>query len=663
MKNLYQNFINYFSPLINYLRSFLQPSKTFVKGKFNQEIAYNRNKGVCIFYSIIIITTIMQMMTGSVRLYNGIVSITVSALIIISMSFSWIVHPEILKVIYNLIMTAGPMILASQNDAGAHRAWIGVQIYPVVALWCTGSLYHFFLNAIVQLIFLNTIYQGRMVNSVTYMSPEAFIRLLTEASNTMCFMNVIIVLCLQITLQKANNRVLIAEKKKDEFERQKIFLLGFSHELRNLLNSVIGNIKLANLETVQPKVKDFLKTADLCGELLIHLVNNILDTGKVEIGDLEINPASNSIYSTLGKTWNICSELIRRKNLDGRIRIQRDIPQTVMIDHHRLTQVFLNLVGNAVKFTDHGMIDISIEWHNDVSRIDKSHFKPHPFDEDDEEGVFQKNQTVSIVNQKFILLNLSNNDVNHSMLHANPSDDVGLLKIMVNDSGCGLTQKDINLIFQKFAQVNSDVSKRKLGTGLGLFITKQLVEKMDGEIRVYSKQGNGTCFIICMLIQPVLDNINQVSEAVNLREIDSSQNLKALVIDDEHFSLNILQHFLVRLNIEVVGSGNNGLMGYRKYVNLVTDDNQPNIITLDLEMPVLDGKKAAELIREFERKEKIEPCLLIIVSGNCSESEISECLNVDGKIRANAFLKKPASVEQLSQIITRHFGSERSTNI
>ena len=146
-----------------------------------------------------------------------------------------------------------------------------------------------------------------MLKSVTSMSPEAFTASLTKVSHTMCFLNIAVVVCLQVSLQKAYDRISIAEQKRDEFERQKTFLLGFSHELRNLLNSLLGNIKLANMEPLPPKAKDFIKTADLFGEMLLQLVNNILDTGKAEIGDLEINPAPTNIYQTLERVWKSLS--------------------------------------------------------------------------------------------------------------------------------------------------------------------------------------------------------------------------------------------------------------------------------------------------------------------------------------------------------------------
>ena len=339
------------------------------------------------------------------------------------------------------------------------------------------------------------------------------------------------------------------------------------------------------------------------------------------------------------------------------MRVQKNIPQNLSIDHYRLTQMFLNLVGNAIKFTDRGTVDISVEWKNDVAAINEEHFNPHPFDDEDElsEGLFQKNQRMSIFDKDSMVLSTLNNKIDCPVMRSTSNCNLGMLKITVTDSGRGIATKHIETLFEKFNQINSDISRRRLGTGLGLFITRQVCEKMEGKIRVFSKEGDGSCFMVCILVQVVLDNVAAIPEVILQKEHSIPQGLKALVVDDESFSLHILQNFLSHLNIEVLDSAVNGLLGYNKYVDWITRRNAPHIITLDLEMPVLDGKKTAEMIRDYEDKEKLEACLLIVVSGNCSESEISECLDVKGKIRANAFVKKPASLDRLSQSISHHF--------
>ena len=659
MTNPTQTFREKLTPWMQYFNSLFKPDLKYDKDQIRQEIAHTRNKTVFFFHSLVAFSATIQMITGSLSIQSGIALISATIIILSTLMLSWALHPEIFKIVHNITLCLGTLSVALQSDTTVHRTWIGVQIYPTLILCCSGSIYHFFFHILVQMIYLNTVYQERMIKTVTYMSPEDFTRSLTGASNAMCFINILVVLCLQISLQKAYDRISVAEQRKDEFERQKTFLLGFSHELRNLLNSLLGNIKLLKLESIPEWSKEYVKTADLCGELLLQLVNNILDTGKAEIGDLEVNVASDNLYQTVERAWNICSELIRRKDLIGRMKIQKNLPRTMKIDNYRLIQVFLNLIGNAVKFTDKGSINLAIDWQDNVSEIKDDHFKPHPYDDDElTEGVFHKNQKLSVLDSGSIILNTFNSRIDQSKLRPNTGRNKGLLRITVTDTGCGIDKNDLDHLFQKFTQVNSDLSRRKLGTGLGLFITKQLCEKMDGKIKVFSKKGEGSCFMVCMIVQPVMESLSHIAEADQAFENEVPQNLKALVVDDEFFSSHIIQSFLKHLKIEIVESAGNGLLGYKKFVECTTRQNRPHIITLDLEMPVLDGKKAAELIRDYETREKIDPCLLIIVSGNCSQSEVSECLDVKGRIRANAFVKKPANLEQLSLIISSHFSQK-----
>ena len=131
---------------------------------------------------------------------------------------------------------------------------------------------------------------------------------------------------------------------------------------------------------------------------LLHLVNNIVDTGKVEIGELEVNPTPNAIGSLLEKVWGVCAQLIKTKRLNGRMYVKDNLPDMVSVDHHRLMQILLNLVGNAIKFTDTGSILIDVQWLSGEDEVTEESFEPCPFDED---GLFEKIKAVGILNKNF----------------------------------------------------------------------------------------------------------------------------------------------------------------------------------------------------------------------------------------------------------------------
>jgi len=207
-------------------------------------------------------------------------------------------------------------------------------------------------------------------------------------------------------------------------------------------------------------------------------------------------------------------------------------------------------------------------------------------------------------------------------------------------------------LFNKFTQVTSDASKKKLGTGLGLFITKQLCQRMGGDIRAYSKKGKGSAFIFCLPIDCADNNIEQLNDIEDIKRLFSDCGLKTLIVEDEPLLHMILGNFFNKLSIKVADIAVNGLEAYHKYSQLITKHkSRPNIVTMDLDMPIMDGKEAARKIRQLEIEGKIRPCFLLIISGNCTESEINECLDKKGTIRADAFLKKPINIEDLLRII------------
>ena len=549
-------------------------------------------------------------------------------------------------------------MLLYTGDIGIHGAYIMAPMIPIFQYIIIGNFYYFILQAILQLVFLNTIFDTLMQHAVTYEEPENFM----QGLRTSVCLNLVIYCGLAVIMShlmiRTIKRIWSAEKKKVEFENQKNFLLGFSHELRNLINSLAGNVKLASLEPgLSDKAKDLLTTAEVCGELLLHLVNNILDTGKVEIGELEVDPRPTKIYDALERIWGICSELIKRKGLRGRMLIQRDIPKSLMIDHYRLTQIILNLVGNAIKFTDRGSITINVQWNSDVEEVGDDCFEPYPYNEDDEqdEGLFEKRQSFSRFDEEFLVLNAHNSKVVRNNIRLPLTQRNGVLKITIVDTGCEMTREQTSQLFQRFTQVTSDISKKKLGTGLGLFISRQLCQKMKGEIRVYSKEDKGSCFSVCIPLDRVQGQNEHLMDAETIKARVKDKKLRAMIVDDAQFNHLILTSFFEKLGIEVITGAYNGVEAHEVYVKHLRDGNRPHIVAMDLDMPLLNGKEASYRIRQTERLEGLQPCFLTIVSGNCTESEIAECLNENGRVKAQNFLKKPVNIEELLRVIGHHF--------
>jgi len=588
------------------------------------------------------------------------------ALIIMALRFTSLkLHPEVFNIAYNIIIGAYGVYLSNSGYQGIQSAWMGAQIFPFFVYAISHSYWHFLIQNIVQILCLNLIYKPKMEEAIMDNSAFTFTQKFCETVSFKVILNMVIFAVAHhfLTINKNNQ-----EKKrtnKVEADRQKTFVLSFSHELRNLINNTLGNINLGLMENLPIKTKEFLRNAEISGELLLNLINNILDTGKVEIDELDITLRENQTYSVFRDIWGVCADIIQNKGLKGRIRIHKSIPQTLKVDKSRLKQIMLNLVDNAVKFTKSGLIDINIEWINNQEKVSNDCFEPHPYDNEndtDEGGIFEKNLALSVFDNDFISLNLSTKDIhNEEFKNYKISANHGILKISISDTGCGIQEEYLKTLFTKSTVHQShqpQSSNRRLGTRLGLFISKELCKKMNGQIKGFSQKGKGSCFIVCLPIIPVTLNhdISELKARTEKNIQEENKKLKAMVVDDLSVNQNILNLYFKKLDVaEVRQTAFNGLEAYQKYKESVLKGEPFDLITMDLEMPVMNGKTAIQKIREFEAKKGLKPVVMIIVSGNCGKSEMHECLDMKGNIRADAFLKKPLNLEELKSVVNCHF--------
>ena len=231
----------------------------------------------------------------------------------------------------------------------------------------------------------------------------------------------------------------------------------------------------------------------------------------------------------------------------------------------------------------------------------------------------------------------------------------GILKFTVSDTGIGIKPQDQEKLFQKFSQLHS--SEKKLGTGLGLYITRELCRKMNGDIRVFSKPNHGSTFMICIPteVEQALDDDLNTLETMPSQQMIRSKNLKALLVDDSDFNIRVLKSYLSTLGVTDVTTAFNGQEAFQQYKDAIEHHQPFDFITMDVDMPIMDGKEATKLIRAYECENKISSSLIVMVSGNCMESEISSCLDKNGEIRADYFLKKPVTSEQLLAPLARRF--------
>ena len=652
VQNLFQRTIQRILPFFNEI---CKPNPNFISAHPKKNL-HTRNKIVILLLCVSSFFYILDIINGKVQILSAIAGTLVGLAILIIILISFRFHPEIFNVFFNFLVSLYGPYLAYTQQGGIQASWIGIQTFPYLVYLVTGSYWHFIVQNSFQILYLNTIYKVPMERELDFSSPRDFVNNFSHALLTKVIIYSIIFSIARYYGQRFNYKT--KEKKKD-FEKQKTFVLSFSHELRNVINSLLGNINLAQAENVSTKAKDFLESAQTCGEVLLHLVNNILDSGKSEIGELDLNLRPTNIYDSLEKIWEVGAKIINRKNLQGRMSIEKSIPKLLNTDHQRVMQVLLNLIDNAVKFTERGYIDIHVTWLNDKQRVEPECFEPHPFNVENEmeEGIFEKSIALSVFDQNSLILTPTSRKIDKSKLFPCRSNNRGVLKISVLDTGCGIKSEDFYRLYKKFFRLESNTPGRRLGTGLGLFVSKELCIRMGGDLQVFSEYGKGTCFTFCLPVEPVQNNTTDFllnEESVSVLKSMSNKPLKAMIVDDVLFNQSVMAVFFDKMDIEIK-TAHDGLDAYERFKDHVEREDYIDIITMDLEMPVMDGKTSIAKIRELEAERGLAPCLIIIVSGNCSQSEMTECLDPVGKLRANAFLKKPVLFEELQTIIRTHF--------
>jgi len=445
---------------------------------------------------------------------------------------------------------------------------------------------------------------------------------------------------------------------ENALEQQKTFIFSFSHELRNPINSLLGNLQLVlQGEELSAKASQMINVAKVCGEILLQNINNVLDTGKHEIGKLEVNPVSTQLSELFQRTWSIYNELLRQKKLKSQLKIDKDLPAMVRIDPHKLNQVLLNLIGNSVKFTEKGFVTVTAKWLR-YSEINEKCFEPVPYDDIDE-GLFEKEENLSTISISryepgFQELNSEGSQLGRTQIPGplqSRQETRGVLKIIVKDTGSGMKKEALERLFKKFSQVSEHVVHRQIGTGLGLFITREICLEMKGEIRAYSKFGVGSTFIVCIPLSTVPSGNLQRAGSVAIINQLAQKRIKALVADDSPFNVNLVCNYFAQFGASVVSVAYNGYDIYMKYKECMSLGVEIDVVTSDIDMPGMDGRQVCDSIREYEKENRLRPVVVILISGNYDREQVEEYVNPQRGHKADCFLRKPVSFSDFSRAV------------
>lgn len=384
------------------------------------------------------------------------------------------------------------------------------------------------------------------------------------------------------------------EETNAAYKTQGEFLANMSHEIRTPINGILGMLQLTLIsDDLTTENRDNLETAKNCADTLLRLINDILDYTKLEAGKYKIRYTEMDIKEVIENTVNLQRPIADNKNLLLDCQIGANAPKTLIGDPQRVEQVLNCILSNAIKFTTNGGVRVKVAFIEETPTQVR-------------------------------------------------------VRIAVADSGIGISDQDKEKLFKRFSQVDSSNTRKFGGTGLGLVITKQIVELMNGTIQVQSKEGIGSTFIIELPMEVVVkEEVAEEMTDASIFSMESSSRVHVLVAEDEPVNQQVIGKLLgmAGYSYDIAGNG-------QAAVDLFKERHY-DVGLFDVQMPVMDGLEATKLIREIEAQRGTgEHLPIIAVTARAMFGEKEKILEA----KLDDYVAKPYVLEDIVAAINKYTG-------
>lgn len=398
---------------------------------------------------------------------------------------------------------------------------------------------------------------------------------------------------LQIQKDEEEKARLLAEEARHTADKANLakstFLATMSHEIRTPLNGVLGMVSLLSHTELDREQQEYTTAIANSGESLMNVINDVLDYSKIESGNLELDYHEFGLRKCLSEVFSLFALKVSQTDIVLESTIGALVPELIFADSFRLKQILINLVGNAMKFTNHGKVHVS------VSAIEQT-------------------------------------------------DSRLRLEFKVSDTGIGIAEEQIQKLFRPFNQIDSSISRQYGGSGLGLVICAKLTKLMGGNITVTSQQGKGSCFMFDIVVSaasPALGISESTSENNNEPRYTLSETfavrypMNLLVAEDNLMNQKLIMRILNKLGYMP------DLANHGAEVISILKEKQYDLILMDMQMPQMDGIQATRLIRKTYG---MAP-LIMAMTANAMNEDKESCL----KAGMNDYISKPLDIELLTK--------------